>query len=63
MQDFKHAHIIKYFHSFIDDSYFYILMEYAAGGEIHRASEKQLWKWAYEIILALEYLHSNYVIH
>lgn len=38
-------------------------MEYAAGGEIHRASEKQLWKWAYEIILALEYLHSNYVIH
>jgi serine/threonine protein kinase len=74
MQDFKHPHIIKYYHSFIDGSYFYILMEHASGGDLHKLmtdhsdskipfTEKQLWKWAYEILLALEYLHSNNVIH
>lgn len=70
MQDLKHPHIIKYYHSFIDWSYFYILMEYATGGDLHKLmdkhsdsktlfSEKQLWKWAYEILLALEYLHGK----
>jgi len=74
MQDFKHPHIIKYYHSFIDGSYFYILMEHASGGDLYKLmqkhsqnkvkfSEKQLWKWAYEILLALEYLHSNNIIH
>ena len=45
-------------------------MEYATGGDLHKLmdkhsdsktlfSEKQLWKWAYEILLALEYLHGK----
>lgn len=74
MQGFKHPHIIKYYHSFIDGNYFFILMEYASGGDLYKVmekaidsktkfQEKQLWKWAYEILLAVEYLHNNYVIH
>lgn len=74
LQDLKHPHIIKIYHSFIDNSYFYILMEYASGGDLYKIAEKnakektrfpekQLWKWTYEILLALRYLHNNCVIH
>jgi len=34
----KHPHIIRYYHSFIDKEAFYILMEYAEGGDIHSVS-------------------------
>lgn len=70
----KHQHIIKVYHSFIDGSYFYILMEYASGGDLLQLSQKmqkekttfsqkQLWKWTYEILLAVKYLHDNWIIH
>lgn len=74
LQSIKHQHIIKIYHSFIDGSYFYILMEYASGGDLDQLvqknykekttfSQKQLWKWAYEILLAIKYLHDNCIIH
>ena len=34
----NHPHIIRYYHSFIDKEAFYILMEYAEGGDIHSVS-------------------------
>lgn len=72
LQSIKYQHIIKVYHSFIDDGYFYILMEYASGGDLYQLaqntkstpfSQKQLWKWAYEILLAIRYLHDNWIIH
>lgn len=49
-------------------------MEYASGGDLEqlakttqkqgtRFPEKQIWKWAYEMLLAIKYLHDNCVIH
>lgn len=74
LQNMKHPHIIKTYHSFIDDSYLYILMEYAAGGDLYKfvqmnitertgVIQNKLWKWAYEILLAIRYLHDNCIIH
>lgn len=74
LQNIKHQHIIKVYHSFIDTSYFYILTEYAPGGDLYQLvqqrtkdkkgfSQNQLWKWAYEILLAIRYLHDNCIIH
>jgi len=74
LQSMKHQHIIIVYHSFIEESYFYILMEYAAGGDLEQLSQnmykqkekfsqKQLWKWSYEILLALNYLHDSCIIH
>lgn len=75
LQSFKHPHIVKYYHSFVSDCYLNILMEYAVGGDMHKLLEKQsksktrfseakLWKWAYELLLAVDYLHNNKsVIH
>lgn len=74
LQSMKHPHIIRIYHSFIDESYFYILMEYASGGDLDqlvqskakeksRFTEKQMWKWAYEILLAVKYMHDKCIIH
>lgn len=38
LKKLKHDHIIRYFHSFVDHEAFYILMEFAEGGDIHNVS-------------------------
>lgn len=69
-----HPHIVRYYASFIEDNTLYILMEYVDGGDLHKAiraqrdrhrlfSETKLWKIAYELTLAVQYLHSCRVIH
>lgn len=42
LRKLKHPHLIRYFHSFIDREAFYILMEYAEGGDIHSVSPLSL---------------------
>lgn len=74
LKTINHPHVIKYFTSFMEDGCLHILMEYADGGDLYELlksqkkkwkyfSEKDLWIFAYEILLGLEYLHSKNVIH
>lgn len=46
LRKLKHDHIIWYLHSFIDWDAFYILMEYAEGGDVHsvRSFECSWWE-------------------
>ena len=69
-----HPHIVRYYASFIEDNTLHILMEYIDGGDLHKAiraqrdrhrlfSETKLWRIAYELTLAVQYLHSCRIIH
>ena len=31
----RHAHVIRYFHSFVEADNFYMVMEYAEGGDMY----------------------------
>lgn len=74
LRKIKHPHIIRYYHSFIENEYLCILMEYAEGRDLHSLmkrhrhegkllAEKELWRIAYEIGLGVHYLHSNNIVH
>ena len=70
----SHPHIIKYYDSIIQNHMLYILMEYAAGGDLQKKlnrykvsrrhiEEGQIWLWAYEIAMGLKYLHKHKILH
>jgi NIMA (never in mitosis gene a)-related kinase len=70
----SHPHIIKYFDSLIQNRMLFILMEYAAGGDLQQKlnrykvsrrhiEEGQIWLWAYEIALGLKHLHKRKILH
>eukprot|EP00742_Colponemidia_sp_Colp-10_P006507 GILJ01006972.1.p1 GENE.GILJ01006972.1~~GILJ01006972.1.p1 ORF type:complete len:870 (-),score=87.07 GILJ01006972.1:194-2803(-) len=70
----RHAHIIRYHTSFVENKDLYIVMEYADGGDLHSLlknqrsmrqylSEDQVWRQSWEICLAIQYLHSKRIVH
>ena len=74
LRQLNHRHIIKYFGSFVEDSTVNIVMEYAEGGDMHRLlrsqrdkgkhlSEKDIWRYAFELSAAIAYLHEHNIIH
>lgn len=74
LRTMRHPHIIKYHTSFMEAGSLHIVMEYAESGDLYQLlkaqkakrkyfSEKDLWMYAYEILLGLEYLHSQNIIH
>ena len=69
MRNLKHPHIIKYHTSFMEEGNLHILMEYAENGDLYQMlkhqkkkrkyfSEKEIWLFAYQILLGIEYMHS-----
>eukprot|EP00928_Gymnodinium_smaydae_P025793 TRINITY_DN20444_c0_g3_i1.p1 TRINITY_DN20444_c0_g3~~TRINITY_DN20444_c0_g3_i1.p1 ORF type:complete len:916 (+),score=186.19 TRINITY_DN20444_c0_g3_i1:428-3175(+) len=74
LQSLDHAHLIKYHAHFVHDGELYVVMEHAAGGtlaqrvEAARKSgvpleEKVVWRWLYDVVSALAYLHRRRVLH
>jgi serine/threonine protein kinase len=70
MESFKHKNIIKFYGSFMYDSCFYSVMEWAKGGELtNYLSEKKILgegetKSIFkQIHAAVKYIHSRNVIH
>jgi NIMA (never in mitosis gene a)-related kinase len=70
----NHKHVIGYYTSFVEKNSLYIVMEYAANGDLQRVldqhkrsktyvPEKKLWRILYELAQALQHLHSQRVIH
>lgn len=74
LRQLNHPNIIKYFGSFVEESTVNIVMEYAEGGDLHRLlrtqrdkgkhmSEKEVWRYAFELSAAIAYLHEHNIIH
>jgi len=74
LRQLNHPNIIKYFGSFVEESAVNIVMEYAEGGDLHRLlrtqrdkgkhmSEKEVWRYAFELSAAIAYLHEHNIIH
>ncbi|OMJ83312.1 hypothetical protein SteCoe_15770 [Stentor coeruleus] len=74
LKQVNHPHIIRYYNSLIQNQMLYILTEYASGGDLQKKlnfykhtrrniEEGQVWSWAYEICLAIKYLHRHKILH
>ena len=74
LKSMDHPYIVQYHDSFVADGYLYIVTDYSEGGDLAariRAareqkfyfSEKQIWKWFWQLVEALTYMHSRFIIH
>ena len=74
LKSLNNPHIIKYYNSFKEDYYLYIIIEYARNGELEKINEankqlekhmqeEQLWNIFLQCMEALSYIHSMGVIH
>ncbi|XAR68551.1 Non-specific serine/threonine protein kinase [Bertholletia excelsa] len=72
MPKLKHPYILEYKDAWVDKDHAYIVTAYCEGGNmaeiIRRAkgaffSEEKLCKWLTQLLLAIDYLHSNRVLH
>ncbi|CAG9318195.1 unnamed protein product [Blepharisma stoltei] len=74
LEKLHHQHIIQYHESFVENNYLYIVMDYAEGGDLSARiriarenkfyfTEAQIWKWFYQLSMALSYIHSLKIIH
>jgi serine/threonine protein kinase len=74
LQSVDHPNIIKYFDSFIQDAFLYIVLEWAGSGDLKqmlerarskraRLHERVIWSYFAQICQALEHMHSRRMIH
>ncbi|XP_068078604.1 serine/threonine-protein kinase Nek4-like isoform X1 [Danio rerio] len=74
LKTLKHGYIVTYVESFEDKAgFFYIVMEYCAGGDLGNRmniqkvksffEEEQILDWLVQICLALQYIHEKNVLH
>ncbi|CAG9310858.1 unnamed protein product [Blepharisma stoltei] len=74
LKKLDHPNIIKYYGSFKEGDWFYIIMEYAEGGDLHKLfkhhqtlkvnfDEKEIWKIIIGLVKGISYLHSQHIIH
>ena len=74
LQELDNAHIIKYYKNFREGDYLYIIIEYAANGDLDKfikahkvfnnpIPEELLWNIILQCMEALSYIHNKNVIH
>eukprot|EP00347_Sterkiella_histriomuscorum_P013090 403366059 len=73
LKSLSHQHIVKYVDSFTREQNFYIIMEYCEKGDLCEyisrfgvnldIPEGRIWKIIIQMLLALEYIHNNGIIH
>ncbi|CAD8057194.1 unnamed protein product [Paramecium sonneborni] len=71
LQRLDHPNIIKFYEVYQNNLYFYICMEYCAGGELHERipkysnafTEKQTQQIAFKLLSAIAYIHEQGIIH
>ncbi|ESP05116.1 hypothetical protein LOTGIDRAFT_208058 [Lottia gigantea] len=76
LEKLKHPHIVGFYESFLqnDGQFLVILQDYCDGGtiqdKVHQAQrenspfeEKQIVQWFIQIVMAVQYIHSNKILH
>ncbi|ORE03953.1 Pkinase-domain-containing protein [Rhizopus microsporus var. microsporus] len=70
MKLLRHPYVVKYYDMVTTDSYHYIMMEYAEGGQLlhHIAADGMMCEpearhYTRQIISALDYMHRNSIVH
>lgn len=69
LRTLNHKNIVKYFGTMKDEQNLHIFLEKVSGGSLEKIynqfkiNEDILWSYAKQILLGLEYLHANNVIH
>lgn len=74
MSQLDHPNIIKFYTSFLEGENLFILMEYASQGDLYQVlkdqrirkkylCERDLWCYAYQLLVAVDYIHQRDVIH
>ena len=72
MSQVNHNHIIKYYHSFLENGLLYIVMEYCKLGDLGQLIKKQnkepfdeniIWTYLIQISQGLKYLHDKRILH
>eukprot|EP00055_Hartaetosiga_balthica_P013944 m.74011 g.74011 ORF g.74011 m.74011 type:complete len:1372 (-) comp8436_c0_seq1:783-4898(-) len=76
LKKLKHKHVIKYYASFYDspNEHLFIITDFCSGGNLddrirqtrdegNRFSEGQVMEWFGQILLAMNYIHENRILH
>ncbi|CAL6069647.1 Kinase [Hexamita inflata] len=71
LKTLSHSNIVRYIESFIDDGYFYIVMDYADSGDLyqlisqrrHPFTETEVMYYFVQLLLALKHLHDRQILH
>ncbi|XP_055997452.1 calpain-9-like [Ostrea edulis] len=76
LEKLKHPHIVSYQESFFDDDeqFLYIVQDFCDGGNLDEKikeaanknkhfEEKQIMSWFVQILMAVQYIHSNKILH
>ena len=69
LEKINHPNIVKYYGHFFKSHHLYIILEYCSGGSISKIvkiiqrNEDIIRQYIYQILLGLEYLHANNIIH
>ncbi|XP_067297787.1 uncharacterized protein [Pseudorasbora parva] len=75
LRSLKYGYIVTYEDSFKDEDngQLFVVMEYCAGGDLHKAmqtqkekgifEERQIIDWLVQICLALQYVHEKHILH
>ncbi|CAI5535940.1 unnamed protein product [Closterium sp. Naga37s-1] len=67
----EHAHIVRYYRGWQQDSHFYLQMELCEGGSLralldslpHPLPEDQVWRFVRQVASGLDHIHSRGVLH
>ena len=74
LKNIHHNHIIRFYYSFVEENKLHIFTEYADNGDLYSLieqqrkkkmyiSEKEIWKFLWQLSLAVLHLHVHNVIH
>lgn len=74
LQRLHHPHIVRLVDSFMEGNDLYLVLELADGGDLHRTiqatgaqrrrfDEMDVWRYAHQLVSALQHMHENRVMH
>ena len=72
MSDLDHPNIVKYFETYDDNKYLYLVMEFVEGEEMfekitnesgNKFTEKEAAGYVKQLLMAVNYLHAQAIVH
>jgi len=74
LSQIQHDYIVRFYDAFMQDNYVITCMEYISGGDLgdvisrarkdgHYINEDEIWRYAAQMCLGLQYLHDRRIVH